>query len=125
MSAGFLPFHLLPSSNLHPQEATDIGDLGGGGSQAGVGHLGDGGGDLIAVELVGVERVLLERVHAGVEGDGRRAGSGNLAWLVLGGGGRGGDGRGGKGQDRRLGELHGWATAEAEAEEEKKSLSLQ
>lgn len=101
---------LLPPSlradDLHPQEAAYVGNLGGRGGEAGVGHLRHGGGDLVTVELVGVERVLLERVAAGVQGDGRRAPGRGRAALVLGGGRRGSDGRSREGQDCGLRELH-------------------
>ena len=55
---------------VQPQEAADVGDLGRLGRQGRVRDGLDGCLDLGAVELVGVQRVLLPHVGAGVERDG-------------------------------------------------------
>lgn len=112
LAAGSVAAHGICSSpslrvdDLHPQEAAYVGNLGGRGSKARVGNLRHGGSDLVSVELVGVERVLLERVAAGVQGDGRRAPGRGRASLVLGGGRWGSGDRSREGQDCGLRELH-------------------
>ena len=85
--------------HLHPQEATDIGNLGSLGLQGRVADGLDRLLDLGAVERVGVELVVLPDVGAGIELDGGAAGSSRTTAV------RCGEGTGGANHDSS-GDLH-------------------
>lgn len=91
--------------HLHPDESTDVGNLEGLGGEVIVGHGGDGLLNLRAVEVVGMELVVLPDVGAGVKGDGGRALSGDGAGRLLDGLGRSGSGDSREGEGGS-GDLH-------------------
>lgn len=63
------PFFSSISCHLHPQEGSDLSNLGSFGGQGTIGHRGSSSNDLLGVLLVGIDGARRERVTT--EGDGR------------------------------------------------------